>query len=87
MAGRTLTLDGNGCCDFPNRYLIDSSLHNRGTVVWTFGSITLRNTSTITNETGAVWDAQGDHVVTSDGSGAPPSPTSARCANPPAPGT
>ena len=71
MAGRTLTFDGNGCCDFPNRYLIDSSLRNHGTVVWTFGTITLRNTSTITNEAGAVWDAQGDHVVTTDGSGAP----------------
>ena len=59
MFGRTLMLDGNGCCDFPNRLLIDSSLRNYGTVVWTFGSFTLRNTNPITNEAGAVWDVQG----------------------------
>ena len=71
MAGRTLTLNGEQCCDFPNRYLIDSSLRNHGTVVWTFGAITLRNTSTITNEIDGTWEVQGNQTVTFDGSGTP----------------
>ena len=71
MAGRTLTLSGNPCCDYPYRYLVDSSLRNHGTVVWTFGALVLRNTSTVTNDTAAVWDVQGDHTITSDGSGTP----------------
>ena len=71
MAGRTLTLNGEQCCDFPNRYLIDSSLRNHGTVVWTFGAITLRNTSTVTNEIDGTWEVQGNQTVTFDGGGTP----------------
>ncbi len=68
MAGRTLTLSSA-----PNQthFLIDSSLHNHGTVVWTGGALLLRNTSTAVNEAGGLWDARGDFAFVSDGIGAP----------------
>ena len=68
MTGQTMTIAA-----LPGQlhYLIDSSLRNHGTVVWTAGGLDLRNSSTVTNDAGRLWDTQGDFSIISDGSGSP----------------
>src|SRR6185295_13882663 len=68
LAGQTLLLSS------PSNqlhYLIDSSLRNHGTVVWTGGPLLLRNSSTAVNDAGRLWDSQGDFSIISDGIGSP----------------
>jgi len=68
MAGRTLTVSA---APGQLHYLIDSSLHNHGTVAWTSGGLQLRNSSTVTNETDGLWDVQASQSVGFDGTGTP----------------
>jgi Tol biopolymer transport system component len=69
-AGFTFTLTGIPS-NSPTFYLIDSALRNHGTVVWNAGLLTLRNSSSVTNDAGRLWDVQGDFTITSDGNGSP----------------
>jgi hypothetical protein len=62
--GQTLTLTtGN------THWLIDTSLHNHGTVAWTAGAIAFQGAVAVVNETDGVWDAQGDLSFGSNGCG------------------
>ncbi len=68
QTGSTLTLSASGNY---THFLIDSSLRNHGTVVWTGGLLHLRNGSPVTNEAGGIWDVQGSFSVGFDGIGTP----------------
>ena len=60
-AGQTLTLATN-----TDRYLQASSLRNRGTVIFSGGTLNVIGTSAVLNDAGAVWDAQGTRQIASN---------------------
>ncbi|HET7697241.1 MAG TPA: PKD domain-containing protein [Vicinamibacterales bacterium] len=63
-AGRTLTISGAN-----EHRLLSSALRNRGTVVFSGGTVTATVNGSVLNDAGALWLIQGDRQIASDFSG------------------
>ncbi len=69
----TLDIGSAGTLTFSNggswKYLSDLTLNNAGTIIWNNGPLALQDSSTINNESGALFDIQvGNNIQTQDGS-------------------